>query len=136
MLIFAHDREICQWAGQQLGMRFQPVGLPTTIGIVRNGKIVGAALYSNYEHPNIVGTFVTTSPNWASRQVIKEIFHYPFVQLGCKRVTGMIEENNATAREFFERLGFKQEARLEDWFTSGAGICYALFAKDAARWLK
>jgi RimJ/RimL family protein N-acetyltransferase len=136
MLLYGHDRELSLWAGQRLGLDGPVRSVdPTAIGVVREGKIVAAALFSNYQPPTIEVTFVTSTPRWASREMIKGILQYPYLQLGCKRITAVTEECNTPARKFLERLGFKQEGYHPDAFPSGAAISYGLLRADAGRWL-
>lgn len=136
MLIYGRDRELSLWVGQQLGLNGPVRSVePTAIGVARNNKIVAAALFTNYQPPAIEITFVTTTPRWASRQTIAAILRYPFVQLGCRRVTAITEACNGPARAFLERLGFRQEGLHPDAFPSGDGVSYGLLRKDAERWL-
>jgi hypothetical protein len=138
MLLYGHDRELALWAGQHLGYD-GPIGLPqnpVAIGVARNGSIIAAAIFYDYRLTSIEVTFVTTTPRWASRENIRAILAYPFTQLGCKRLTAITEEMNREAREFLERLGFRQEGIHPDGFVSGSGISYGLLRRDAERWLK
>lgn len=136
MLLYGHDRELSLWAGHRLGLNGPVRGVdPTAIGVARQGKIVAVALYSNFQPPTIEVTFVTSTPRWASREMIKGILAYPFLQLKCKRVTAVTEECNGPARAFLERLGFRQEGVHPHAFPSGAGISYGLLRDDAERWL-
>lgn len=136
MLIYGHDRELSLWVGERLGLDGPVRGVdPTAIGVSRQGKIVAAALFSNFQPPTIEVTFVTTSPRWASRETICGILAYPYLQLGCKRVTAITEACNLPARAFLERLGFCQEGVHPDAFPSGEGISYGLLRAAAERWL-
>lgn len=136
MLLYGHDRELALWVGERLGLGGPVRGVdPTAIGVARDGVIVAAALFSNYQWPTIEITFVTSTPRWASRDTIRGILAYPFVQLHCKRVTAVTEECNRPARAFLERLGFWQEGVHPDAFPSGTGISYGLLRSDAERWL-
>ena len=71
---------------------------------------------------------------WMSKELLWYAFFYPFIECGCKRVTGLVEEGNLEAREFDERLGFKLEARLKDAAPGGDLLVYAMF-RDECRWL-
>ena len=136
MLIYGHDRELALWVGQRLGLDGPVRGVdPTAIGVARGGEIMAVALFSNFQPPTIEVTFVTSTPRWASREMIRGILRYPFVQLGCKRVTAVTEACNKPSRAFLERLGFWQEGVHPDAFPSGDGISYGLLRKDAERWL-
>jgi RimJ/RimL family protein N-acetyltransferase len=70
-----------------------------------------------------------------TKELLWYAFYYPFVECGCKRVTGLVEEGNAAAREFDERLGFHLEAKLKDAAPEGDLLVYAMF-RDECRWLK
>jgi RimJ/RimL family protein N-acetyltransferase len=135
VLLYGHDAALIAWTEKQLGATIK-VCQPTAIGVARNGRIVAAALFSNYQPPNIEITFVTTTPLWASKENVKAILSYPFKQLGCKRITAITEEVNTAARAFMERLGFVHEGTHPDAFPSGAGISYGLSAARAERWIK
>lgn len=136
MLIYGHDKELSLWVGQRLGLDGPVRGYdPIAIGVARKGQIVAAALFANHQGPTIEVTFVTSTPRWASREMISGILSYPFVQLGCKRVTAITEACNGPARAFLERLGFCQEGVHPDAFVSGDGISYGLLRKDADKWL-
>jgi RimJ/RimL family protein N-acetyltransferase len=134
MLLFGCDRELAQWAGARLGMHIAEPN--TSIGVAHKGEIVAAAVFNNYRPPNIEITFVTSSPRWASKGAVSVILGYPFLQLGCKRVTAVIEAMNQPARAFLCRLGFKLEGIHPDVFASGAAETWGLLRHDARRWLE
>ena len=72
---------------------------------------------------------------WMSREFLRYVFHYPFNECGCKRVTGYVESTNYDARRFDEHIGFKLEATLKDAAPGGDMLVYVMF-KDECRWLK
>ena len=138
MLIYGHDRELSLWAGQHLGYD-GPIRStePVAIGVARKGKIVAVAVFHDYRLASIEVTFVTMTPQWASAENIRAILSYPFVQLGCRRLTAITPRLNATARAFLERLGFRQEGLHPEAYPDGSdGISYGLLRKDAERWLR
>src|SRR5262245_44580011 len=133
MLLFDQDAALARWAGARLGIAdFHPC---TAIGVAQGGDIVAAAIYNNYRPPDIEITFATSSPRWATRSAIRAMLHYPFVQLGCKRLTAVTAAQNAPARVFLLRLGFCQEGIHRDALPTGDAVSYGLLAKDAARWI-
>ena len=132
MLLFNHDAVLTRWAGERLGIAdFRPC---TTIGVAREGVILAAAIYNNYRPPNIEITFVTASPRWASKQAIRAMLRYPFVQLACKRLTAVTAVQNMAARAFLLRLGFCEEGLHPDALPTGAAVSHGLLAANAARW--
>lgn len=133
MLIFGHDRALAHWAGARIGIA--DFGPCAAIGVAHRNEIVAAAIYHAYRHPNIEVTFVTSSPRWASPGAVRAILRYPFVQLGCRRVTAITEAMNQPARAFLCRLGFQQEGYHPDALPSGDAVTYGLLAHAAARWI-
>jgi Wiskott-Aldrich syndrome protein len=96
MLIYGDDERLAAWIGEQLGARFSPPYI--CIGIVRNGTLAAACLYNNFNLPDVQMTIASTSPRWSTRQVIARLFSYPFLELGCGRVSALTRVHNQLAR--------------------------------------
>jgi RimJ/RimL family protein N-acetyltransferase len=134
VVVYGFDKCVAAWASERLG---RPVGgeWPRTIAIFRKGEIVAAVIYYDYRHPDIHASIASTTPAWATKDALAAIMRYPFIQLGCKRITAGTEASNHPAREFLCRLGFKQEGYHRDAAPNGDVVSYGLLRKDAARWL-
>lgn len=133
MLIYGHDAALAKWAGDRLGI--SDWGPCRAIGVVRGHHIAAVAVYHQYRHPGIEISFVTTDRHWATRDAIRGILGYPFLQLGCKRITAITEATNQRTRAFLCRLGFREEGIHPDAFESGDAVTYGLLRRDASRWL-
>lgn len=133
MLLHDHTAALTRWAGDRLGIA--DFGPAYAIGVLRGWELVAAAVFHQYRHPNIEISFVTSTRHWATPQVIQGIFRYPFVTLGCKRLTAITEATNRPARAFLCRLGFREEGHHPDVFLNGDAVSYGLLRKDARRWL-
>lgn len=106
------------------------------IGLRKDGQLVAGVLYDDWSGPNI-WMHVAAMPgrHWMTPSAYKmythACFHYPFVYLGCKRVTGWVEASNKDARRFDEHLGFKPEATLKGAARDGGDvILYTMFRED------
>jgi RimJ/RimL family protein N-acetyltransferase len=103
-------------------------------GIVqrRDGEVIAACLFHEHNGSNLFMHIAgTPGTNWLTRDMLWNCFHYPFVQLGCKRVTGWIEADNVRSRRFAERTGWTNEARLEKAGRDGVDvIIYRMFRED------
>lgn len=133
MLLYAHDREMARWAGDRLGI--SDFGPCRAIGVIRRGELAAVAVFHCYRHPNIEISFVTCDRHWATPQTVRGILRYPFVQLGCKRLTAITERKNQPTVAFLYRLGFRLEGTHPDVFESGDALTFGLLRKDAERWL-
>lgn len=102
------------------------------IGIVRDGEVVGGVLYDDYNEQNIwMHVAGTDGIQWATKTFLKEVFAYPFKQLGVKRITGWVEASNEKARRLDEHLGFKHETTLKGAARDGGDVMiYVLWRED------
>ena len=109
-LIFGRDEELSKWSEENYP-ECCPLPRPlTTLGIASaNGKILGVAIYHDFSDNDVQITFVTATPRWATQGNVRAIFHYPFVQLGVKRMTAVTNKSNKKCRKLLEGVGFKVE---------------------------
>jgi len=104
-----------------------------SIGWESNGEITAGAIFYNWNKVNINMHIAIAGP--ISPTFIAAIMDYPFNQLGCRRITGMVAENNAKSRRFSEHLGATVEGVLQDAIEDGNLLVYGLLRKDAGTWL-
>ena len=97
--------------------------------LMKDGKIAGAVVFNNY-HLLHKGSWceISTAIDDAgciSRRVLRELFDYPFNQLGVKRLQAATAVTNLRCRSFIERLGFKLEGlarKSTRWRDGPSGI--------------
>lgn len=105
-----------------------------TIAMVEDGIPLGVVLYDDFNGANINMHVAGITGRWLSKTFLWMAFDYPFNQLGCRRVTGLVPSSNADARRFDEHLGFRLEATLKDAHPDGDLLVYAMHREDC-RWL-
>ena len=111
-------------------------GTDIGIGWARAGRLVAGVAYAEWNGPNVVCHIASDgSRKWATREYLRVIFDYPFVQLGCKRITVCVGEGNADSRRFVEHLGFTLEAELAGAHPTGALRIYRMW-RDECRFLQ
>ena len=104
------------------------------LGVVRQGRLLGAVLYNQWRGPSIETHWAGES-GWMSRGDLKGIFSYPFLQLECRRITGIVRRNNKTARRIAEKLGFRLEGVCRQGFDDGtAAMIYGMIRSDC-KWI-
>lgn len=114
------------------GFTPQAVGL----GVVREGKLAGGVVFDLYTERDIVMSGAFDNPRGFSRRALKQLFSYPFVQLGCRRMTTITPRNNKKARALDEALGFKVEGVLRKAYPNDIdGMVYGMLREDCL-WLK
>jgi RimJ/RimL family protein N-acetyltransferase len=106
------------------------------MGFVHDNTLIAGVVYNNIRPPNMELSIATSDPRWCNRGVLHAIFHYPFVQAGCGRVTAVTEATNQPVRAFLCRLGFQQEGVMRQAFPGGKdAVIYGLL-RDECRWLR
>lgn len=103
------------------------------IGSVNGAQeIMAGAVFTGYEHPNIL---MHIAADAMTPQFVAAIMRYPFVQLGCLRVTGLIEKRNHASRRFAKHLGAVLEGTMKDASLNGDVCVYGLLRASAEKWL-
>lgn len=108
-VIPGYDAEVIAWC-QQRGWGFTPP--VTTFALVDEDHIVGAVVFNDYNGSNIELSSVTDGPQPFGRGMLRAVFHYPFKQLGCRRVTAKTRSGDQRTRRLIRRLGFKPEGKM------------------------
>lgn len=128
-LLFDHSSRVKEFVGLQLDIK--NFGPSSAIGILRDGKLVGGAVYNNFRWPTIQISVAASSPKWASKEMIRAILRYPFVQLDCSRISAVCKETNYRIREFNARTGFIQEGYHPLVYPDGtASLSWGLLRKN------
>lgn len=132
------NQVMCEWIAKRIKgftpESFQPC---STLGIMRQGKIIAALAFNNFQPMprDIHLTIAAESPAWASRKVLRQIFNYIFIQMGCLRTTVMIAKNNKRARKLAEGVGYKYEGNLRKGFDGiNDAMIYGMLHNEC-RWL-
>lgn len=132
MMIYGHNREIAAWVAQKIGI--DDFGECVAIGLAKEGKIICGVVYNNYRDGNIEMSIATTDPRWATRRTLNAFYAYPFIQLGCRRVTVIIR--NQSIVTFLKRLGHVYEGTVRQCFSNGDdGHIYGML-KSECRYLR
>lgn len=99
------------------------------------GKLLGGVTFQNFLGGSIALHVNSFDRHWLTRDFLWVIFHYPFVQLGCKKVMGFVPSSNQKALEFDKHIGFKEEYRISDACVDGDLVVLSM-RREECRWLK
>jgi RimJ/RimL family protein N-acetyltransferase len=137
-LIFSRDEELAQWA-EEVYPDCAPLARPlTAIGVASSeGALLAVAIYHNFRYHDIEITFVTSTPSrWATKATVRSLLHYPFYQLGVKRMSAITKKSNKKARNLLEAFGFRLEG-VHPFADNGTGAAcsYGLYRDNAiSKW--
>jgi hypothetical protein len=110
--------------------------LSTNIARVKDGKVMGGAVYQAYTGESCVMHLASFDPRWLTRDLCWIGHHYPFMQLGVKRIFGQVPEDNLKARRLNEHGGFRTIARIEGVYRDGVACLVMVLEKEDSRFLK
>jgi RimJ/RimL family protein N-acetyltransferase len=99
-----------------------------------DGQLIGIVGYDNWTGKSCEMHMVGR-PGWLSRDFLAIAFRYPFVQLNCNVVIGVVSDDNKHALDIDLRLGFKLIASIPDAHPGGA-LHILTMRRDQCKWLE
>ena len=99
-----------------------------------DGTLLGGVIFNSYTGASIQIHMAGFRDNWANRDILWCAFHYPFVQLGCRKLFAQVPETNTKALEIDLRLGFKIITKIDDVYPDGGVYVLSMVAADC-KWL-
>ena len=119
---------------EQQGGTWSP-GRGQALGLVEDGRIIAGVIFDSWNGASLC-MYVAAVPGarWMTREFLRLSFAYPFQQLGCKKLLGLVGSGNKAAQRFDEHLGFVLEATLEAAHPDGSLLVYSM-TKEQCRWI-
>lgn len=119
--------------------QFTPVPMSAGLkglGLEDDGELVAGVLYDGYTGHNVwMHVAAVPGAKWLTPEFLRYCFHYPFVEMGCRRVSGWVEASNEAARRFDEHLGFRREAVLQGAAHDGGDVILYVMWRDECKHL-
>jgi len=134
-LLYGEDEIVGKWVGERIA--HANFGSFVSIGLCEDQKLIAAVIYHNYikEYGNIELSMAADSPRWATPESIGALLHYPFVRLGCNRVTTCTPASNRRALKFNKGIGFIEEGVIRKGYGAEDMVICGLLKEEAQRWL-
>lgn len=105
------------------------------IGLYNNNNdLVAGVVYHNWSPSSgsIEMSAYSTTRVWANKSVVRLLFDYPFLQVGCRIVVARHAEDNTHARRIWSALGASEHI-IPDLRADGLGEAIAVLRKET--WL-
>lgn len=143
MLVYGKDRELCEWVGLGIfGEADAFSEMCKAIGVLRDGKIIAAVVYSDYQEDcygrplSIELSIHSVDKRWATRHNLEAFFSYPFTQLRLGRIQTLCSAQDEGVINFNKRLGFILEGRhRKAWPLGGDALSWSML-KNECKWIK
>lgn len=131
-IVFKENDRVGSWM-QEHGGGYYRVG-SQCIGLEENGTLIAGVMYDWHNGASIYMHVAAVGRHWLSQEFLRICFDYPFNQLKCNVVIGIVAEDNTRAQRFDEHLGFSIEHRIKNADPSGDMIIYTM-RKENCRWI-
>ena len=133
--VYNEDQYVIPWVGKRINE--DDFGPATGIGLTDNGVLVAGVVFNMYNGPSIcIHVAAEPGKRWLNRDFLFRTFAYPFIQLKCNRITGLVRVDNLAAQKFDEHLGFKKEGLLRKGASDGTDMILYGMLKEECRWLE
>lgn len=133
-IIHTDKERVGDWVARRVNRTIPWVGYEA-IGMEIDGKLMAGVVYEGYVPNGRCSAHVAAEGRrWLNRDYLWACFDYPFNQLGCKVLVGLVDADNADALRFDIGLGFQELVRIPD----GAGHCDLVILtmrREQCRWL-
>jgi len=134
-IVVGQDDRVGAWVGNEVGFAWY-AGKGHTVGLEdENGELIAGLVFEDCSGPNCFAHIAIAKGRKATKNFLFYGFYYPFVELGCSRITGMIQSVNKEAVRLNIALGMELEAVLYEACPGGHLLVYRMFKKDC-KWLE
>jgi RimJ/RimL family protein N-acetyltransferase len=109
--VYGHDETVAHFVAQLIpvmgGREFAPAS--KAIGVIdEDGRLIAGLVYHNWdERAGTIEMSGAALPGkyWLTRETLKRIYQYPFLQMGCQMVIMRVAEDNVVLRTL-KQLGY------------------------------
>jgi len=108
-LLYGHDGIVADFVAKSVPGLERGFGACKTIGVLDNGNLIAGLVYHNWnpESGVIEISGSALNPRWLTREVLREMFDYPFKRCGCQMVVMRVSEHNKRLHRQLKAYGFK-----------------------------
>lgn len=135
------DKRVAKWVmertpyPQRKGFDAQPDYPIRGIGYEVDGKMVMGLIFMNHAPwlKNIEVGIALEGSGGVLRGILRHAMIYPFVQLGCQRVTAYVPKRADKSRKMVQAVGFVEEGNMRHGFGTDDCMVYGLLKREAER---
>lgn len=114
---------------------FGPIAGLEALGVVRGDRLVGGVVFSNYRRRDLEVSIAFDDPRWARKGILARLFTYPFVQLGCRRITALVAADDTRIPKLMRGIGWSLEGRHRCAIEGDRDVLSFGMLREDCRWL-
>lgn len=132
-IVYGENERVGKWIQEHDGGYYRAES--QCIGLERDGELIAGVMYDWHNDASIYMHVASGPKRWMDRSYLRAVFAYPFIQLKCNVIIGLVAEDNFSARRFDEHIGFTLEHRIKGADPAGDLLIYTM-RPEQCRWLK
>ena len=134
-VLFGADKLVAQWVQARIPY-LQPSPDMQALGVIEGETLVAGVIYERFNGVHLECSIAADlGSGWASRQTLKHLFGYPYVQLGCEAITVLVPATNLASLNLATKLGFEMEAMVKYAAPDGSPLVILKMFRDTCRWI-
>lgn len=108
------------------------------IALAREGARapLGGVVFTGYLYGSLCMHMAGSGGPWATADFLWMVYDYAFVQLGVRKVIGLVAADNALALKIDLKMGFQYETRITDMTADGQDLLVLSMRRENCRWLR
>ena len=136
MLVFGDG--VIEWARLRMPLQ-SGFDMPYGFGVMnpQTGVLMCAVVFDNYRplSKSVCVSLAIDDKRGFTRGLLRAVSHYAFIQLGCNRITAMIDCNNKRSLDVTRRVGFVEEGVMREQSPAGGDMIVFGMLKRECKWL-
>ena len=133
--VILNERDRCaEWARQRIPHVPSWGEWCEAIGLEDDGELLAVVVYNLYSGADIA-MHIAAVPGrrWMTREFLRVAFRYPFVQLGCRRVSGYVPASNCRRAALRSSTwGFVREGLMREALETGEDVIVLGMLRDGS----
>lgn len=136
-LIVGKNASVAKWVAKRIPfVGERGFGNCVAVGVEdKNGNALCGVVYHDWQpqFSTMAFSIAAESPRWAHRNIIRQLFAYPFEELNVQKLWTATPSSNAPALRLCKGVGMIQEATLYRHFGKDNAIINRMMRKDYLR---
>lgn len=135
-VLFGCDDEVARWVAQRIPSMTLD-GSERALGVWIGGRLGAGVVYAKWNGVHCEAS-IAAEPGvaWASRAVLRALFYYPFVTMGCEAVSVAVAASNLPSLNLATKLGFVLEAIIAFAAPDGGPLLVLKMYRGQCRWIE
>ena len=131
-LVFEDKIRVGDWVANHVGQLSSWGGF-YAMGAELKGELTAGVVFNNFTNSSATVHLAVSKPKKILSELLDHAFLYAFETCSLRRLTGLVEANNAKSLKIIKHLGFVEEGVMREAGTDGQDIIVLVLWPDKYR---